>query len=90
MDSEINNTIVFDIDGEKKEVEILEQTVIEDTTYVLVCEKDIEDGDCFILKDVSKKDDTDSVFEEIKDEQELNKVYSMFKNVLKDENIKLV
>lgn len=90
MDSEdkkIENTIIFDIDGIKKEVEVLEQTVIDNVTYLLVCEKDIEDGDCFVLKDVSKLEDTESIYESIDDEQELYKVFEVFKNVLKDDNI---
>lgn len=92
MDNEnniINNTILFDIDGTKKEVEVLEQTVIDNTTYLLVCEKDIEDGDCYVLKDVSKLEDTEAIYEEIVDDSELQKVYGVFKNVLKDDNITL-
>ena len=85
----IENTITFDIDGTKKEVEVLEQTVIDNVTYLLVCEKDIEDGDCFVLKDVSKLEDAESIFEPIDDEKELNKVYEVFKNVLKDDSINL-
>lgn len=92
MDNEnniINNTIFFDIDGTKKEVEVLEQTVIDNTTYLLVCEKDIEDGDCYVLKDVSKLEDNEAIYEEIVDDSELQKVYGVFKNVLKDDNITL-
>lgn len=87
--NEINNSIIFDIDGEKKEVEVLEQTVLDNITYVLVCEKDVEDGDCFVLKDVSNLEDAESIFEPIEDEQELKKVFGVFQNIIKDDNIKL-
>ena len=86
---ELNNTITFDIDGVEKEVEILEQTLIDNITYVLVCEKDVEDGDCFVLKDVSNLEDAESIFEPIEDEQELNRVFEVFQNIIKDDNIKL-
>ena len=87
--NEINNSISFDIDGEKKEVEVLEQTVLDNITYVLVCEKDVEDGDCFVLKDVSNLEDAESIFEPIEDEQELKKVFEVFQNIIKDDSIKL-
>lgn len=86
---DINNTIVFDIDGEKKEVEILEQTIIDNVTYLLVCEKDIEEGECYIIKDISKIDDEESIFVAVDDELELNNAFKVFKNILKDEDISL-
>ena len=77
---EINNTIIFDIDGEKIEAEVLEQTVVENTTYLLVSKKDSQDDNCYILKDISSIDDTESVFEEVEDDAERNKVYNIFMN----------
>ena len=86
---ELNNTITFDIDGEKIEAEVVEQTVVENTTYLLVSKKDSQDDSCYILKDVSSMDDTESVFEEVEDDKERDTVYNIFMNILKDDSINL-
>ena len=86
---EINNTITFDSDGEKIEAEVLEQTVVENITYLLVSKKYSQDDSCYILKDVSSIDDTESIFEEVDDDKERDIVYNIFMNVLKDDSINL-
>ena len=86
---EINNTITFDSDGEKIEAEVLEQTVVENITYLLVSKKYSQDDSCYILKDVSCIDDTESIIEEVDDDKERDIVYNIFMNVLKDDSINL-
>lgn len=88
-DKIINNSIIFDIDGEKKEIEIIEQTVIDGITYILVCEKDADDGDCFILKDLSDINDDTANYSTIDNDDELEKVFDVFKNILKNDSIEL-
>jgi len=77
--------IVLSPEGEEKiEFFVLEQTTIGGMDYFLVTES--EDGDCdaLILKDLSKKDDKEAVFEVVSDDAELDAVAKVFESLLDD------
>jgi len=77
--------IVLSPEGEEKiEFYVLEQTTIGGVDYFLVAES--EDGDCdaLILKDLSKKEDAEAVFEVVSDDAELDAVAKVFESLLDD------
>ena len=69
------------------EVEVIEQTVIDGVTYLLVAdivESDEEEGDCYILKDVSEKDTEEASYEVVPDD-EADGIFDTFEKMLKDD-----
>ena len=74
-------------DGEDIEVEVIDQTVVDGTTYLLVADivdDDDEEGDCYILKDVSNGDSEDANYEIVPNE-EADGIFDTFEKMLKDE-----
>ena len=80
------NIITLSSDDGDIEVEVIEQTVVDGTTYLLVADvvSDDEDGDCYILKDVSKEGSELADYEVVPDE-EADGIFDIFENMLKDE-----
>lgn len=68
---------------------VLEQTKLNGTDYILVTETDDEEADaeCYILKDVSNDQETESVYEAVEDEVELDAVMKVFEELLEDTEI---
>lgn len=69
------------------EVEVIDQTVIDGTTYLLVADvvtDDEEEGDCYILKDVSEGDTEEANYEVVPNE-EADGIFDAFEKMLKDE-----
>ena len=52
--------------------------------YILVTDFEDGDGEALILKDLSKAEDTESVYEIVSDENELNAVAGVFEDLLED------
>lgn len=78
-------TMIMD-DGSEVEFSILEQTVLGGVSYILVTDApDDEDGECYVMKDVSTDEDAESVYESVDDEKELDAVFKIFEEMLKDE-----
>ncbi len=74
-------------DGDKVEFFILEQTTLGGFNYMLVTESESEDGEAYVLKDVSKTSDTEGIYEIVDDETELQAVGQVFKSLLDDIDI---
>lgn len=75
--------------------EILEFYVVEETrlngkNYLLVtdAEEDEEEGDCYILKDLSDAADVDALYEFVEEETELEAVMRIFEELLEDVEIR--
>ncbi len=69
------------------EVEVIDQTVINGTTYILVADvlnDDEEEGDCYILKDVSSGESEEADYEVVPSE-EADGIFDAFEKMLKDE-----
>lgn len=64
-------------DGEFVDFYVLEETRINGMNYLMVTdsEDDEEDGECYILKDVSKAEDSDAVYEFVENDDELDYLY---------------
>jgi uncharacterized protein YrzB (UPF0473 family) len=73
-------------DGEEVVFQILEQTRLGGTDYLLVSTitEDDEDAEALILKDISEETDEEAVYDIVEDEQELQSVAAIFKELLDD------
>ena len=87
MSKEKENIIVLSGDDGDIQVEVIDQTVIDGVTYLLVADvvtDDEEEGDCYILKDVSSADSTEASYEVVPNE-EADGIFDTFEKMLKDE-----
>lgn len=84
-----NEKIIFTFDDEKVEFYVLEQTKVNGMSYILVTDSDDEDGECLIMKDLSKAEDTESVYEIVEDEVELEALLKVFEELLEDVDIEM-
>ena len=48
-----------------------------------------EDGECYILKDVSGENDSEALFEFVEDDKELDGVMGIFEALLEDADVEL-
>ncbi len=70
-------------DGSEQEFTILESTTVNGSFYILVTDApDDEDGDCYIMKDISEPDEEEAVFESVDDDDEFNAVMDVFAEML--------
>ncbi len=91
---EKNDDFYITLKGEDGDVivEVLEQTVVNGITYVLVVEKNDSDSEfenCFILKDVSLESEKEGNYETIEDEKEFEEIGEIFKKILLHDDIVL-
>lgn len=87
MSKEKQNIIVLNGEDSDIEVEVIEQTVIDGVTYLLVADvvnDDEEEGDCYILKDVSSADSEEANYEVVPND-EADGIFDTFEKMLKDE-----
>lgn len=74
--------------GESVDFYVLEETRINGANYLLVTNApEDEDGECYILKDVSEAEDPEAVYEFVEDEKELDAVFSVFEKLLEDADV---
>lgn len=73
--------------GDTLEFYVLEKTTLGGVDYMLVTESEAEDGDAYVLKDLSKTSDAEGVYEIVDDETELDAVGQVFKSLLEDIDI---
>lgn len=78
--------IVFYPEGEEAAVElyVLEQTTLAGKTYILVTDTEEGDGEAFILRDESRPEDADGVYEEVTEETEFSAVAEVFEKMLEE------
>ena len=65
---------------------VVEETKLGGVSYLLVTDAagDEEDGDCYLLKDMSGKDEEGAVYEFVEDEEELDSLMKIFAELLDD------
>ena len=68
---------------------VVEETKLNGRNYLLVtdAEEDDEDGDCYILKDMSAEADAEALYEFVEDEEELEGLMKIFEELLDDVDI---
>ncbi|MDF2513930.1 MAG: hypothetical protein K0S04_3796 [Herbinix sp.] len=71
-------------DGEEVAFYVLEQTRLGGVNYILVSTTDEEEAEALILKDVSKDTDEEAIYDIVEDDQELELVAGIFKELLDD------
>lgn len=74
---------------ESVEFYVVEQTKINGMDYLLVSVEEDGDSDAFILKDVSKESEEESVYEMVESEEELEYMSKIFAEILEDVDITL-
>lgn len=83
--------ILFTPDGEESPIAffVIEQTRLAGINYLLVTdtEDENEDGEAYILKDLSEEQDAEAIYEFVSDEKELDAVAAVFENLLEDVDI---
>lgn len=77
--------ITFKPEGaEPAEFFVLEQTRLNGVNYILVTDREEGDGEALILKDLSKEEDTEAIYQIVSDDTELSAVAGVFENLLDD------
>lgn len=79
-------TFTVEETGEEVELYVVEETRVSGVNYLLVTDSNDEDeeGEAYILKDVSAETDADAIYEMVEDENELNAVSKIFEELLDD------
>jgi hypothetical protein len=74
---------------EMQEVEffVLEQTKVNGMSYILVTDSEEGDAECWIMREVSAEDSSESVYDFVEDEDELYAVSKVFEELLEDIDI---
>ena len=75
-------------DGEELACYVLEETRVAGCNYVLVTDSEEDDGECYILKDISAAEDPEAVYEIVDDEKEQQYLARIFEELLEDVDIR--
>lgn len=77
--------------GETVDFYVLEETRINGMNYLMVTdsEEDDEEGECYVLKDVSKSEDSEAVYEFVENDSELDYLFRIFTELLADADVEL-
>ena len=76
--------------GEAVEFYELEETKINGMNYLMVTDaKEGEDGECYVLKDMSGSADSEAVYEFVENDDELDYLYRIFSELLEDAEVEL-
>ena len=76
--------------GESVDFYVLEETRISGMNYLMVTDsKEDEDGECYILKDVSRPDESDAVYEFVENDDELEYLFKIFTELLADTDVEI-
>lgn len=84
---EENKITFIDDDGFEEEYYVIEETKINDTNYLLVCESMDDDTEAFILKDISSPEDVNATYVFVEDDDEIDAVGDIFAELLEDEDL---
>ena len=70
--------------GEDVEFYVLEETRINGMNYLLVTDAadDEDEGECYILKDLSKQEETQALYEFVEDDNEIDYLFKIFYELL--------
>lgn len=80
-------TLTMD-DGDTVDFFVLEETRISGMDYLLVTDAgEEEEGECYILKDLSKEEDSDALYEFVEDDNEIDYLFKIFAELLEDADV---
>lgn len=77
--------------GEFVDFYVLEETRINGMNYLLVTdsEEDDEEGECYILKDISKPEDSEALYEFVDNDDEMEYLYKIFTELMEDMDVEI-
>lgn len=81
--------ITLTADNETVDFFVLEETKFGGISYLLVTDTEDEEGECYLLKDTSKPEDTEAVYEFVEDEKEISYLFQIFSELLEDADIEI-
>ena len=84
MNSEEKKITLTNEDGEEIIFYVLEETRINGKNYLLVTDTTDEDeeGECYILKDLSKQNEDEALYEFVEDDNEIDYLFKIFSELL--------
>lgn len=87
--SEEKKIILETEEGEAVDFYVLEETRINGMNYLLVTDTEDEDGECYILKDRSKAEEADALYEFVEDDDEIDYLFKIFTELMDDMDVEL-
>lgn len=90
MDNEEKKITLETDTGEFVDFYVLEETRLSGVNYLCVTDTADEDeeGECYILKDLSKPEDLEAVYEFVEDDNEIDYLFHIFSELLEDVDVK--
>lgn len=83
MNSEEKKITLATDTGESVDFFVLEETRINGMNYLLVTDAaDDDDGECYILKDLSKREESEALYEFVEDDNEIDYLFKIFSELL--------
>ena len=78
-------------EGEQVEFYVLEETRISGMNYLLVTDsaEEDEEGQCYILKDRSRPEEEEAVYEFVEDDDEIDYLFKIFTELMEDMDVDL-
>lgn len=94
MDESVNEEKMITLeteDGERVDFYVLEETRISGMNYLLVTDapEDAQEGECYILKDRSRAEEEEAVYEFVEDDDEMDYLYKIFTELTEDMDVDL-
>ena len=81
---------LYDEDNNPIELYVVEETKINNVSYLLVTEGEEDDAEAFILKDSSNEDDPEAVYSFVEDDAEIEYIGKIFTELLDENDIELL
>lgn len=90
MNSEEKKITLTTDAGEEVEFYVLEETRINGMDYLLVTDAaDDEEGECYILKDLSKQEEPQALYEFVEDDNEIDYLFKIFSELLDGADVEI-
>lgn len=89
MNSEEKKITLMTDDGGAVDFYVLEETRINGMNYLMVTDAadDDDEGECYILKDLSKSTDEEALYEFVEDDNEIDYLFKIFSELLEDADV---
>lgn len=81
--------LVTDESGAEIPLYVVEETKINGMYYLLAADTEDGDGDCYILKDVSRPEDTEAVYEFVENDDEADYMFRIFQELMSESGVDL-
>jgi len=88
--TEDNRIVITDEEGNEIELYVLEETKINGAYYILTTDAaEDEDGECYILKDVSAPEEEEAIYKFVENDDELSFVGKIFAELMSDTEVSI-